>query len=131
MQESKLEEISSSTWREIEGSRLDQFIFLPPNSSAGGIILVWNGALFSNKLERVGIFSLTVEFCSKRDNMVWRCTSVYRPNDQNLKSDFWEELRASGGTINVPWVVCGDFNAIFTLDDKCSGAPNLEDISEC
>lgn len=27
-------------------------------------------------------------------------------------------------------VVCGDFNAIFELEDKPSGAPNLEDIRQ-
>lgn len=28
----------------------------------------------------------------------------------------------------VPWVICGDFNAIFTAEDKPSGTINLEDL---
>lgn len=39
LQETKLEEITSVTWKEVGGSYLDQFVFLPANRSAGGIIV--------------------------------------------------------------------------------------------
>lgn len=39
LQESKLNEVSLSTWHEIGGSHLDQFVFLCASSSAGSIIL--------------------------------------------------------------------------------------------
>lgn len=29
---------------------------------------------------------------------------------------------------NVPWVICGDFNAILAQEDKASGDPNWEGI---
>lgn len=41
---------------------------------------------------------------------------------------FWEELKGSKGATDEPWVICGDFNAIFYVEDKTSGNPNLEDI---
>lgn len=82
----------------------------------------------TGKLERVGSFSLTVEFCNKMDNFKWRCTTVYVPNAHPMKHSFWEELRGNGRAREVPWIICWDFNAIFDLNDKCSGAPNLEDI---
>lgn len=128
LQESKLDDVSPSTWREIKGSRSDQFLFLPASGSAGSIIVGWNSLILTGKLERVGAFSLIVEFCNKRDNFIWRCTSVYGPNTRALKNSIWDKLRGIGGDGGVPWIIYGDFNAIFNPNDKCSGVPNLEDI---
>lgn len=50
---------------------------------------------------------------------------VCSPNARSLKQAFWEELKESRGLIERPWIVCGNFNAIFALDDELSGAPNL------
>ncbi|XP_039113806.1 uncharacterized protein LOC120249381 [Dioscorea cayenensis subsp. rotundata] len=71
---------------------------------------------------------LTVKFLDKRDNFAWRCITVYDPNVRALKSAFWEELRSCSGDPRVPWVIGGNFNAIFSIEDKSSGAPNLRDI---
>lgn len=55
MQESKLVEISITTWREIGGSYLDQFVFAPTEGSAGGMIIEWNGAILVGTLEGGGL----------------------------------------------------------------------------
>lgn len=47
LQESKLEDISGTLWREIGGPRLDKFVFLPAIGSSGGIIVGWNSVLLS------------------------------------------------------------------------------------
>lgn len=88
LQETKLAEVSKSTWCEIGGSRLDHFGFLPARGSAGGIVLGWNSALLTGNIIRIGAFSLTVDFCSKKDNSNWRCTTVYGPNARSLKHAF-------------------------------------------
>lgn len=128
LQESKLDMLSLALWHEIGGSHLDHFEFLPARGSTGGIIVGWNSVLFTGKLERVGTFSLMVEFYSKKGNFIWHCTMVYGPNARSHKVAFWEELRECAGATNVPWIVCGDFNAIFSLEDKPSGVPNLDDV---
>lgn len=71
---------------------------------------------------------MTVEFQSKRENLTWRCTTVYGPNPRSLKQAFWDELRVSAGPPGLPWIICGDFNATFDVGDKNSGPPNLIDI---
>lgn len=53
---------------------------------------------------------------------------VYGPNGRSRKHAFWKELRDSGGATYVPWVICGGFNAIFLMEDKNTGIPNLDDI---
>lgn len=102
LEESKLEEIFLATWHKIDGSWLDQFFFLPAKGTAGGIIMGWNSLAFTDKLASVGSFSLTIEFCSKRDNFKWHCTSVYDPNAQTQKHDFWDELRETRRLLDGP-----------------------------
>lgn len=53
--------------------------------------------MLTSKLLKVGDFSLSVEFFSKRENFLWQCTSVYGPNARALKHAFWEELRNCTG----------------------------------
>lgn len=64
LQESKLEEISISTWMEVGGSRINNCHFLPTRSSAGGIILGWNSQVNVGSLANVGVFSISIHFCS-------------------------------------------------------------------
>lgn len=128
LQESKLENISATTWREIGGPRLDKFAFIPSVGASGGIIIGLNSVLLKGEVVFRGKFCMSVDFLSIKDNFAWCCTSVYGPNARSLKSDFWEELRGCGVSPTVPWVLCGDFNAIFSLEDKTKGEPNLADI---
>lgn len=69
LQETKLEEISLATWREISGSHLDQFAFVPVRGSAGGIAVGWNNVLLTGILTMQGEFSLMMKFCSKVTNL--------------------------------------------------------------
>lgn len=128
LQESKLDVILAATWREIGGSSLDQFAFALVVGTSGGMIIGWNGAILAGKVERVGIFSITVGFQDLRNNFVWRYTTVYEPNARALKSSFWDELRGCGDEQHTSWVICGDFNAIFSTDDKHTRVHNLQEI---
>lgn len=130
LQESKLDEISMSTWREIGGYRINNFHFLPARGSAGEIILGCNSQLNSGCLANVGAFSISFDFCSILSGLCWRCTAVYGPNVRARKGEFWDELRGCAPTLGTPWVLCGDFNAIFALEDKASGIPNFEDLRQ-
>lgn len=124
IQESKLAEINTATWRPTGGIRLDQFCYVLTIGSSGGMII---SSLLSGKVTHVGTFCLSAEFSNKLDHSVWVCTTVYRPNSRHLKHVFWDEIRRC--QLHLPWVICGDFNAIFILEDKNSGVPNLADIS--
>lgn len=67
--ESKLEEISFVTWREIGGNRLNKFCFVSARGSARGIIIGWNNAVVTGTPVWKGTFTLTVEFYSKNMNL--------------------------------------------------------------
>lgn len=59
---------------------------------------------------------------------------LYGPNARALKLSFWEEQRSSRGGRGhwegglIPWIICGDFNATFSIEDKSSRALNLQEI---
>lgn len=86
LQESKLEVVSLAMWRDIGGTKLDEFAFVPAVGSAGGIIIGWNSGLLKGQIINIGSFSLTVDFFSMRENFLWRCTAVYGPNPRALKT---------------------------------------------
>ncbi|XP_039120313.1 uncharacterized protein LOC120256691 [Dioscorea cayenensis subsp. rotundata] len=94
------------------------------------IVIGWNSVHLIGSIASRGAFSVSVDFFSKKENFHWRCTSVYGPNVRQLKAEFWEEIRGRCPAQGVPWVVGGDFNAIFALEDKSDGPPNLRDIRD-
>lgn len=89
-----------------------------------GIALFLKGIRFFS-----GLFCLTVEFHSLNGEGPWLCIFVYGPNDRHLKQSFWNEIHICIGGKDLPWVIYGDFNTIFSSSDKNKGIPNREDIS--
>lgn len=59
------------------------------------------------------------------DHLLWVCTNVYGPNLRHLNYFFYNEI--SRCHTHLPWVIFGDFNAIFSLEDKNKCIPNLGD----
>jgi hypothetical protein len=55
---------------------------------------------------------------NKVDNVQWTFISVYGPVDNNLKLNFWEELRHISLICYEAWLLCGDFNAIRFRSEK-------------
>lgn len=95
----------------------------------GGIIITWDQSDISGTLIQKGIFSITIGFTNCSDNSEWACTSVYGQNDRLLTSTFWSEISSARNLHSTPWVICGDFNNIFSLEDKNKGDVNSRDIS--
>ncbi|KAH7666231.1 RNA-directed DNA polymerase protein [Dioscorea alata] len=129
LQETKLQDVHKSTWRTIGGVRLNSFDFLPAQGSAGGIIVAWDRAQALGTLFHKETFSISIKFMNTSNNFTWICTCVYGPVTRSLKVEFWNELRNIRNLHALPWVICGDFNTTFSLDDKNTGDLNSKDIS--
>ncbi|KAH7677378.1 RNA-directed DNA polymerase protein [Dioscorea alata] len=130
LQESKLQELHCSTWRSIGGKCIDTFEFLPALGTAGGIIIAWDRSQVIGSLIHKRKFSITIGFSNSFNNSNWACsTSVYGLNSSSIRTDFWNELLLIKNLIFIPWVICGDFNTVFTQEDKNKGDINLRDIS--
>lgn len=128
IQESNLILVDNSIWRSIGGARLDHYSYTHSLGSAGGIIITWNSSLYEGHMIHQGIFYLSIKLKFKASGARWICTSVYGPNAQHLKSMLWEEIRSWQPGIGISWVICGDFNSIFSPWDKLIVFPNMEDI---
>lgn len=128
IQESKLSTVDPTIWRLVGGSCLDLFSYTPALGTAAGMIVGWNNSLVEGTITHQGIFCLSIEFRNRSNNVLWVYTSVYGPNARHLKKDLRNKLRNCRPELGVPWVICDDFNSIFTHLDKLSGIPNHEDI---
>ncbi|KAH7690203.1 RNA-directed DNA polymerase protein [Dioscorea alata] len=124
-----MHDIHKSIWRSISGVRLNSFEFLHAQGTAGGIIVAWDRSQAIGTLIHKGTYSISIEFSNTSNNSTWICTSVYDPVTRSLKVDFWNELRNIRSLHALPWIICGDFNTIFSIDDKNSGDLNSRDIS--
>lgn len=50
IQESKLRDVSQTTWRSFYGSPLDQYYFTPSQEALGGMIFYWNNLLIKGRI---------------------------------------------------------------------------------
>ncbi|KAH7677264.1 DNase I-like protein [Dioscorea alata] len=118
---STLDSATPSIWRSVGGNSFDAYCWSPFKGASGGMIIRWSSSILKGNLIHSGNFCLTVEFHKTLGVGNWLCTSVYRPNDRYLKQSFWEEIRTSNGGKDLPWVICGDFNTIFSTFTKQGG----------
>ncbi|GAU43787.1 hypothetical protein TSUD_378120 [Trifolium subterraneum] len=65
----------------------------------------------------------------EKDGDPWILTVVYASPRDNERNETWQKLRNLADTINIPWLMIGDFNEIAKLDEKKGGAPT--DIRKC
>ena len=59
---------------------------------ASGVLIMWDRRVLEKVEVLVGSFSVSVQWKGVEDNFTWACSGVYGPNDNNLKSDLWDEL---------------------------------------
>ncbi|XP_070020873.1 uncharacterized protein [Nicotiana sylvestris] len=45
-------------------------------------------------------------------------TVVYARNKVQERVSLWQDLQLAGGQIQIPWLISGDFNNVFTRDDR-------------
>lgn len=63
------------------------------------------------------------------------CTIVYGFNSIDLRKPLCSDLRNIGQNVNLPWIICGDFNAVLHPTDRIFGftitLAEIKDYSEC
>jgi hypothetical protein len=80
LQETKRENFDMDYLKQFCLKRFNKFEFLLPSIGAsGGLLIVWNGSLFTRVLSFQNDFSLSVTFTSKITNETWILTNVYGP----------------------------------------------------
>lgn len=86
LQETKRENFDLHYIRNFCPNRFNKFEFLPSIGASGGLVIAWNGALFSGEMIFQNKFSLSIQFTSNLSNQSWILTNVYGPCDHNEKA---------------------------------------------
>ena len=100
---------------------------------AGEVLIMWDRRVLEKVEVLVGSFSVSVQWKCVEDGFTWACSGVYGPNDNNLRSDLWDELVGIQQYWNVPWCCFGDFNVVRFPSEWRGGSrltPAMEKFSE-
>lgn len=117
-QETKLQNIDDGLARFLGGYKLDKFAFKPARGTRGGILLLWNSAVFDVQEVRVGRFSISAQVTVILTGATFLLTGVYGPTRHHLKSAFLRHIRRIRPGPEDGWLILGDFNMIYHARDK-------------
>ena len=65
-----------------------------------------------------GAYSLSIRLSAAGSDSPWWITTVYGPQDDAAKVEFLDELRSFRAARQGAWMVCGDFNLTYHVEDK-------------
>lgn len=109
--------------------RFNTFYFVPVLGTTGRIIMACDCSQVIGTMIHKGSFSISIALKNISNNTNWVCSNVYGPNTRSLRFDFWNELHTVRNLHSDPWVIYGDFNTIFTLEDKNKGDFNSRHLA--
>lgn len=126
LQETKIANWTQTLITEIVGNDLAQGMVVLPSIGASGRILIAASARFF----RLGSLHLTQNSVSATltmlaDNTEWSLTGVYGPQSDNDKLVFMQEITDLKQHMLPAWLILGDFNLIYRVQDKNNGRVNL------
>jgi exonuclease III len=119
LQETKLSVVCNGIANEILGSVFD-YVFLPSVGASGGILLGWRRGRLSLTDVSFGQRMLSAKVTTdSQSGCAWWLTVVYGPPQiESEKMAFLAELLQFRSLAVGPWLICGDFNMIYTAQDK-------------
>lgn len=113
IQETKLEDISSSLCRRLWGGSDFDFCFLASSGNSGGILSIWNTKKASLVFNFKGPGFIGVCLNWSEDNRRCFVVIIYSQGGANDKRLLWETLIMSkNGFGDGDWCVAGDFNVV-------------------
>lgn len=113
LQETKLSFVSDSLVKEILGASIrDNWLYKEAMGASGGILVMWNKAVFNKKDQWVGAFPTSVLLEEVSSNSSWIVTSVYSPNDITQCDLLRSELVSMLNKWSDPWWIGSDWNVV-------------------
>jgi exonuclease III len=119
IQETKMAQISQSVVRNSLGQEFDNnFFFLPADGTRGGILLATRAAVMNLQNPSISNHTISANVTDIRNNTTWIVTGVYGPQGDLEKKMFIRELRRIKQAVLPKWLLLGDFNLIYKVQDK-------------
>jgi len=117
LQETKLSHISQRDVLSILGQNYSSFVALPAQGTRGGILVAWRDGSSNVEHYRVHRHSVSVLF-QDHGQQPWWFSGIYGPHEDAEKPAFLDELREVRSFCGGPWMLVGDFNMIYSSEDK-------------
>ena len=101
---------------------------MPSSGASGGLLVVWNTALFAGKLIESNSFGIMVEFMSVHNSQTWTLVSVYGPCQNPARDNFINWLHDITIPVDANWLLLGDFNFMRSMDNRNKPGGDINDM---
>jgi exonuclease III len=128
LQETKRENFDSKYIKNFCPKKFSKFAFVPSMGASGGLIIIWNGALFDGTLEFQNDFSISVKFTSNISSESSYLTNIYGPSQADRKDDFLQWFSNISMPDDTDWLIMGDFNFIRSPNDRNKPGGNISEM---
>lgn len=95
LQETKREHFDMSFIQKFAPRCFDSFDYIPSVGASGGILVIWNSAVFSGQVLDKQQYGLTIIFSAMHNRETWKLTNVYGPCDEPARSEFVSWFRVT------------------------------------
>ncbi|XP_054782099.1 uncharacterized protein LOC129289366 [Prosopis cineraria] len=99
----------------------DSMEIVPSVDCSGGLIATWKSQLMNIVVLRKDRQFLHLR-CSAEGQPDFLCTVVYALPHSNFRDVLWTKLCNLSSSIVDPWLVCGDFNDILSINEQIGGS---------
>ena len=134
LQETKLDKVDWRIIQSIWGNRFADWVSLDAVNTAGGVLLLWDKRVLELADSIVGKFSVSCLWKGLLDGFDWVGSGLYGPTRDEIRPEFWNEMKGIRQRWAQPWCVFGDFNVVRYPNERlgCSRlTANMIDFSDC
>jgi hypothetical protein len=128
LQETKCASFDHKFIRKFCPKRFDCFAFVPSYGASGGILVIWNSAIFTGTLRKIKKFGIVIDFSSMHTNVSWTLVNVYGPCKGVERDNFISWLYNLQIPPSQNWLLLGDFNFIRTSRNRNNPGGNINDM---
>lgn len=118
LQETKWDMDNAQFVRQTVGPKLDNYLMIKAQGTAGGVIVAWDSGIFTKLAQKIDSYCLSVDLALNLDDTVFRITGIYGPSTAPEKPAFFRELQTAQPPGALPWLICGDLNVTLQPQDR-------------
>jgi hypothetical protein len=96
--------------------------------ASGGLLVGWNGAVFTGEVLYSSKFAIMVLLTANHNAEKWKLTNIYGPCQGSDRQDFVSWLNSTLIQDDENWLFVGDFNFYRSLESRNRDGGNMQDI---
>ena len=118
LQETKRDDFDQNYLRNFSPRRFNQYFYTPSLGLSGGLIIIWNGSLYSGSIVSQSSFQLTIKLLCNLSGHIFNVSNIYGPCQNENRTDFFNWLDNIDASPLDHWILIGDFNLIRSPHDR-------------